>query len=83
MNLYALFLRGGSIREAREGIVIVPYGRFSGIFSSKEEAHLKGKRYVSSFSGGYRNYYRPRFSTVDLNEHRGVANQLRVKGVEV
>jgi hypothetical protein len=77
--VYALFLRGGSIGEARSGTEIIPYGRFDGIFQTREEAQVRGRRYVSSFSGGRRNYYHPRFSTVDLDVNRNVAKKLETQ----
>ena len=76
--VYALFLRGGSIGEAGKGIDIIPYGRFNGYFLSREGAYSAGKMYVSSFSGGRKNYLHPRFTTLDLDRYRNVAKQLRL-----
>lgn len=58
MTKYKLILDGGSIGEVR--------GREDSIYDTKEEARRLGKQYIKSFSGGFRNYYHPRYKVVEV-----------------
>ena len=69
---YELYIFGGSIGEksSRKGntkrISGIGTGRLSGTYSSKKEAQDAGRRYVSSFHGGRKNYYHPRYRVIKV-----------------
>jgi len=72
MKKWAMYKFGGSIGEIRVDsercktrfFSGVGTGRLSGYYNTREEAKAAGRRYVSSFSGGSRNYYHPKYRVV-------------------
>ena len=70
-KVYDLYVFGGSIGEISHHVGGTKHfpgvgtGRFYGRYDTRKQAQDAGKSYVRSFSGGYRNYYRPRYRIVE------------------
>jgi len=73
--VYDLYVFGGSIAEQPDkddknarffsGLGL---GRFFGRYDTREEAQQAGRRYVKSYGGGYRSYFRPKYRVVEVTE---------------
>ena len=76
MSKFELYVFGGSLGEIsgdkseRKFISGMGSGRLYGTYLTKEEAQRDAKSYVRSFSGGRKNYYRPRYRIVEMKEER-------------
>ena len=77
MVKYELYIFGGSLGEIasdkskkQKFFSGVGWGRLWGTYDTKEKAQKRGRDYVSSFSGGHRNYYRPKFRVVKVTKRR-------------
>jgi len=77
MKKYELYVFGGSIGEIsadeKRGIPIkrvsgVGRGRLWGTYDTREEAKKAGESYIRSFSGGRKNYYKPRYRIFEIEE---------------
>ena len=72
MVKYELYVFGGSIGETRSHkgktlfISGLGHGRLYRTYSSKKDAQEAGKRYVKSFGGGYRSYYKPKYRVIKV-----------------
>lgn len=73
MAVYNVYVFGGSIGEIsadknkRMFISGMGEGRLYGTFETKEEAKKAGLRYVKSFGGGRRSYYKPKYRVIKVS----------------
>jgi len=72
MVKYEVYVFGGSLGEIkydeskRKFFSGLGNGRLWGTYPSKKEAQAGGRSYIKSFSGGYRNYYRPKYRIIKV-----------------
>jgi len=76
MVKYETYVFGGSIGEIssdkskKHFISGLGWGRLWQTCKTKKEAQEAGKRYVKSFGGGYRSYYKPKYRVVKVLKRR-------------
>ena len=79
---YELYVFGGSIGEInysgrpRKFFSGIGEGRLYGTYETKAEAQHHGKQYVNSFTGGRKNYYRPRYRVVKVEDKEESAGHI-------